>query len=173
MKLQHSCPHTSYYCSQAGHGLMIGGNFDPGFNVFRGTPYQRGYGIFGNVIKRYGIPLLHYLGPRLYRTGKDIASDIYLRNRNPRDAFKDRLKESGRVILKDALDKASSTLTSPQFGSGIPYGLYRAKRKRKSTKKHSNKRRKVIKKRSSNKKKPKVRRVQRKKIQKIRRTLFV
>lgn len=162
-------PHThySYYRCQAGRGYnsftstnhhQFGGNggAQPSFNVFRGVPSQRGYGILSNVIRRFGVPLITYLAPRLFAKGKEIASDIYLRDRPPKEAIRARLKEGGRELLRDTLNKAANYTNNHfgQEGSGQPLKFQRynlrprgVKRKLKSTSKRgARKKRKTVKK---------------------------
>lgn len=153
--MRHHDPHVhySYYCSQAGRGYnsfsssgtthQFGGA-QPSFNVFRGVPSQRGYGILSNVIRRFGVPLISYLAPKILAKGKEIASDIYLRDRSPREAIRARLKEGGRELLRDTLNKAANYTNNHfgQEGAGqrlhfIKYNLRSTrgvKRKRNSTK---------------------------------------
>lgn len=129
MRLYEPVDHYSYYCSQAGRGHhQFGGAYDDhhtgsfsNFNVFRGVPHQRGYGVFSNVLRRFGVPLLKYLAPKLVKTGKEIASDIYLREMKPKDAFKSRLREGGKEFLRDGLNSAAAYANEhfAQDGSGI------------------------------------------------------
>ncbi|RWR98795.1 hypothetical protein B4U79_08254 [Dinothrombium tinctorium] len=101
------CDFKTYYCNQAGHGVTP-------FNIYKGIPYQKGYGLFSSYFSRYGIPLLKYLGSKVLSTGKKVATDIYLKNEAPKEAVKRRLKEFGRTTLEDAIKKLSD-----QQGAGI------------------------------------------------------
>ena len=47
------CDYNNYYTAQAGGNLDI--------SYYRCVPNQREYGIFTNLAKRYGVPVLKYL----------------------------------------------------------------------------------------------------------------
>lgn len=97
----HEC--TQYYCHQIGHG-----------QYFQGVPYQRGYGLFGDIV-RYITPFVskagRYLGKHLLSTGTKVISDVAVGKKFKQSAA-ERLKESG-VKIKDEL------LSKLQHGSGI------------------------------------------------------
>ena len=145
------CHFSSYYCNQAGHGLSGGGGGGlalvggggPDFNIFRGVPYQRGYGIFSNAFRRYGIPLLKYLGPKLLKRGRDIYANVSSGHVPLREAIRSSLKEGGKEILVDSLSKAASVATETfggQSGSGFYFPTRR--RRRRTTKTATTKKRK-------------------------------
>jgi hypothetical protein len=102
------CNFRSYYHDQAGSGQGI-------INVYRGAPYQRGHG-FGSFFKRFGIPLLSYLGKRVFKVGRDVAQDVFAGNQQPKEAIKRRLKEHGKDLGLDVLEKAKEKLS--QLGTG-------------------------------------------------------
>lgn len=114
------CNFKSYYATQAGGGITD-------INVFRGSPYQRGYGI-GSLFARFGIPVLKFLGKHLLSTGVAVGSDI-LAKRNAKEAFKDRAKQGAKTAAKEALEKISQKID--QSGKG----LYKVKKKKKRTRK--------------------------------------
>ena len=103
---QHS-DFKSYYLAQAGKGFSD-------IEVFRGTPYQRGYG-FGSLFKRFAIPILKFLGKQAVKTGIGVGQDI-LENKNLKQSLKERSKESFKNIANQSLAKASEMLN--QTGSG-------------------------------------------------------
>lgn len=97
----HDC--AQYYCRQIGHG-----------QYFQGAPYQRGYGLFGDII-RYVTPFVSkagsYLGKQLLSTGTKVISDV-ASGKTFKQSTRERLKESGMKIKDDLLKKI-------QHGSGI------------------------------------------------------
>jgi hypothetical protein len=109
------CDFTAYYNSQAGGALSD-------INIFRGVPYQRGFGI-ASVFKRFGIPLLKFLGRNLLKTGMTIGTDI-LSNGNIKDIVKKRTKEGAKQTAKEGLQKLSDLVD--QTGSGHKRKLYKA-----------------------------------------------
>lgn len=112
---------TSHYINQAGNGFSD-------IEVYRGAPYQRGYG-FGSTIARFAIPIVKFLGKKLLKAGVDIGSDLLLK-RGFKESVKQRGKETLKGIAKDSLEKASAYLE--QTGSGIKRKrLYKAKSKKK------------------------------------------
>ena len=106
------CPCDSnfkkFYQAQAGHGFSD-------IELFRGAPFQRGYGI-GSLFARFGIPILKYLGKQLLQTGVNVGQDV-LAKKTFKEALKDRGKEALKKTAKDVLDKAQNTLN--QQGQGI------------------------------------------------------
>lgn len=61
------CDYARYFAVQGGRGL-------DDIPVFRGHPYQRGYGI-GSVFRRFGIPILKWLGKTILSEGVDMGKD--------------------------------------------------------------------------------------------------
>jgi hypothetical protein len=107
---QYTCDYTSYYVGQTGRGAET--------PYYRGRAFQRGYGWFGRVIQRYGIPLLKYIGKQAFKAGKDIVSDVAT-GQNLKESAKRRIKETGKEIASDMLNKASTLINQPtQSGSG-------------------------------------------------------
>jgi hypothetical protein len=84
----------AYYINQAGTGI----------SGYSGLKYQKGHGIFGNLLSRIVLPLLKSLGKRTLSTGVNIGSDI-LQGENLKASMKKRLKTTGINIAEDALDK--------------------------------------------------------------------
>lgn len=114
------CNFKNYYTSQVGGGISD-------INVFRGLPYQRGYGI-GSLFARFGIPVLKFLGKHLLSTGVAVGSDI-LAKRNAKESLKERAKEGAKIAAKEALNKISEKID--QTGKG----LYKGTRKKTRTRK--------------------------------------
>ena len=79
---------SKHYSIQAGKG------FDD-INIFRGNPYQRGYG-FGSLLKRFGIPILKFFGKELLKTGVNVGNDL-LEQRNIKESLKARGKEGKKI----------------------------------------------------------------------------
>ena len=113
---------TNHFQQQAGSGLSD-------LNVFRGYPYQRGYGI-GSTILKFGLPVLKYLGKQFLKTGVSVGSD-YLSGNNLKSSIRSRGKEGIRTAAKHGLDKLHDLLA--QSGNGI------RKRKKQSKNKQSKK----------------------------------
>jgi len=101
------CDFRRYYLDQAGSGLSD-------IRIFKGFPYQRGYGI-GSTIRRFGVPLLQFLGRHLLSTGMSIGSDI-LAQKNIKESLKQRVKEGSKSAAKEGLSRLSSLVD--QAGSG-------------------------------------------------------
>lgn len=110
---------TNHYQSQAGNGFSE-------IEVFRGQPYQRGYGL-GSILKRFGIPILKLLGKELLKTGVNISNDI-LSHGNVKQAVKIRSKEGVKSAATRSLKHLSDLIN--QEGSGI-----RTRKRKKTTKK--------------------------------------
>ena len=98
------CDYNNYYTAQAGGNLDI--------SYYRGVPYQRGYGIFTNLAKRYGVPVLKYLLKQGYSAGKDIFND-FREGKNISDSAKIHLKKRAATALKDIGEHIG------QSGSGV------------------------------------------------------
>lgn len=109
MKRKHcsgDCNFKSYYLDQAGKGFT--------FPVFRGTPYQRGYGI-GSVFKRYAIPIAQYLGRKLLKAGLSVGTD-FLQNQNLKDSIKTQAKSLASSVATDGLHRLKSLSEQKGFG---------------------------------------------------------
>ena len=102
----HECDFKHYYCEQAGKGI----------NVYSGVPYQRGYGFWGDNFKRYGTPVLKYLGKHAFNTGRNVANDVFGQNETFKESLKKRMKESGKVAGRDILEKVTNRIN--QGGTG-------------------------------------------------------
>lgn len=100
------CDYCALFSHQKGSGLPI----------YQGLPHQRGYGVFTNLFKRFGVPLLKYLGKKAFIAGKNIGEDIIVNNTDPKHAIKSHLKKSAKTVGFDALSEASKRLA--QVGSG-------------------------------------------------------
>jgi hypothetical protein len=106
---------SKHYQHQAGSGFSD-------LTVFKGQPYQRGYGL-GSVFKRFGIPILKFLGKQLFKTGVNVGNDI-LSGSDVRASFKAHGRKGLRTAAKEGLGKLSELVD--QTGAGI------RKRKRKT-----------------------------------------
>lgn len=109
------CDYQRYYLNQAGGGFSD-------IKIFRGSPYQRGYGI-GTIARRFGIPLLRFLGKHLLSTGMSIGSEL-LADRRPN--VKKELIKGTKNAAKDGLNKLSSMVD--QVGTGRK--LYKKEKKK-------------------------------------------
>ncbi|GBO35502.1 hypothetical protein AVEN_41992-1 [Araneus ventricosus] len=79
-----------------------------GGNVyFKGVPYQRGYGLFGDF-RRFITPMIiragKYLGGQLLRTGENILTDVS-EVISFRDSARDRSRETSGRIKDDIFQK--------------------------------------------------------------------
>lgn len=140
-----------------------------GWDIYRGRPQQRGYNIFSTFFRRFGMPLLKYLGKSALETGREWVKDVVIENQPPKQALKRRLVKAARNAAMEGFDHLEKKV---QSGSGrlsnqitplrksIPYSgpdsdvLGISKRRRKPTTK-KNKKRKV---------KPKAGRLKKKKV---------
>jgi hypothetical protein len=95
--------YSDYYLNQAGSGLA----------GFEGVRFQKGAGIFG-FLKSAFMPLLRYIGPKLFETGSAIASDI-IGGENWKESVKTRTKKQAQNIAGDVSDRA---LRFAQTGTG-------------------------------------------------------
>lgn len=129
---------SSHYKTQAGAGL-------DDIEVFKGQPYQRGYGI-GSFLKRIGIPILK----SLFRTGLDIGQDV-LDNQNLKNSLKTRGREGLKTAAKSGLTELVNAID--QIGTGIRKRRKIKKVKRLSSKHSANKKSSAKRKRTSQKKK--------------------
>jgi len=118
LKCASKCDYIEFHKKQIGQGLDI--------SVYRGVPYQRGYGFFSNFANRYALPFLKYIGKQAFSAGKDIITDV-AEGSTIKSAAKKAMKKRAASALRDVSDKIE------QSGSG--------KRKRlKKNKSASNKR---------------------------------
>lgn len=119
---------TDYYASyyddtQLGMGRRGYGGIS---HVYIGTPNQRGHGIgsFLGGLFRSILPFLKSgaktVGKEMLRTGVKIASDVIDDDVPVKEAFRTRIRESGRDLKRRAEDKIETLM----HGSGyIPAGL--------------------------------------------------
>lgn len=96
-----------FFSSQVGSGFSD-------ISVFKGSPYQRGYGI-GTLIGRFGIPILKFLGKQFLRTGVNVGADMLAKKRF-KDALKARAKEGMINATSESIAKVNKILE--QKGSG-------------------------------------------------------
>ncbi|GFS58226.1 uncharacterized protein F54H12.2 [Trichonephila clavipes] len=87
-----------------------------GGNYFQGSPYQRGYGFFGDL-RRYITPLAlragKYLGNHLLRTGKNVVHDV-AGGTSFKDSARNRLRETSKQI-KDDFSKITRRKSQDSF----------------------------------------------------------
>ena len=90
------------------------------YNIFHGTPYQRGAGI-GSIFRsvfRYLLPIAAPAGQAIGREALETGSRI-LNNLVKGDVpLKQAVVSEGRAGLKNLLDKASTSLAKRQQGQG-------------------------------------------------------
>jgi len=88
-------PYIDYFEQQAATGI----------SGFEGTRYQRGHGFFGRILK--GVyPLIRILGPKMFSTGANIASDVFNDNQDIKKSLKRRLVESAEDLANEGLNYA-------------------------------------------------------------------
>ena len=109
---------TNHFQQQAGSGLSD-------LNVYRGHPYQRGFGI-GSTILKFGLPVLKFLGKQFIKTGVNVGSD-FLSGNSFKNSIKSRGKEGIRNVAKQGLNKLHDLID--QSGSGIRKRKKRSKPK--------------------------------------------
>lgn len=134
------CDYNSYFIDQAG------GNLDIAY--YRAFPYQRGYGRFSQLFKKFGIPAGKYLFKHIFEMGKNVFGDIQ-EGKDLKESLKSNLRKQTASAVHDLGDKIRS-----QTGSG----LRRKPRSRKTKVKRSpRKPKKAVKKRRKRKAQPKFR----------------
>ena len=105
-----------FYHNQAGSGFSD-------IELYRGSPYQRGYG-FGSLFKRFSIPILKYIGKQAIRTGVGVGQDI-LDKKNFKESLKARGQEGLKKTARDATEKIGKMV-----GSGIRKKAYKKSKKK-------------------------------------------
>lgn len=136
-----NCDYCALFSHQRGSGLPI----------YQGLPHQRGYGIFTNLFKRFGVPLLKYLGKKAFITGRNIGEDIIVNNADPKHAIKAHLSKAAKTVGFDTLSEASKRLA--QTGSGRRRRrTTRRKTSKTKAKRKTTKRKRTVKKRTIRKK---------------------
>lgn len=146
-------PYIDYYSAQAQYGGALSG--------FAGVRTQRGHGFFGRLISGIGSfvkDLLPSIGKRALPSAINLAQDV-IAGENVGQAAKRRLKEAGRNIADETLDKLKTRL---QTGSGIRQRLlYRKKILNLLRKKSPKTKRRIKKRKKSNKRTKKLRKMKR------------
>ena len=137
----YDCSYDDYYISQAG-----GGNPNEIMSFYRGVPYQRGFNFFTRFGKKYGLPLLKYLGKKAFNLGKNVAQD-FISGEEPKSLLKNNLKRTANETIDDVKNLIN------QSGK---------RRRRKKTQKKKNKTP------QQRKNKPKRKKVVRRKVKKVR-----
>lgn len=143
------CDYKFHYSDQAGAGIS---------NFYRGVPFQRGYGFWGDMFTRYGVPVMKYLGKQVLSTGANLAHDIAEQGIAPRRAFQQRLKQAARDTGIAALNRATPILVKEAVDRLQQTGTGRKRKRRKTAKAVPKK-----KSRAGSRKKPKKKNVSRKK----------
>lgn len=128
------CDFAGYYRSQVGSGLND-------ISVFRGRPYQRGYG-YGALFRHIGIPLLKFIGKHLFPAGVALGGDL-MDNQPFKESFRKRGAEFVRNAGNDGVRRLATYLS--MRGSGR---IYKRKKKAK-TKTAKPKRCKVVRRKRS------------------------
>lgn len=165
--------HEAYYHSQFGGGRGVP-------NVFVGSSRQRGHGLgsWFSGLFRSALPLLakgaRAVGKEALRAGVNILDDVTENNAGFKEAFHNRVNESGRNLKRKATDKINKLME----GSGyihhaskrhlqlpfIPGSRRIATKKRgKTVKRLNSKNKKILKKKKKSKKKSKKAKQQKKK----------
>src|SRR6266700_6762671 len=134
------CDYNDYYTKQAGGKLDI--------SFYRGAPYQRGYGFFTNLAKRYGIPMMKYLFKQGFHAGKEILSDV-AEGKKFSTAAKSQLRKRAASTLQDLGQKLSQTGSGRRKKPRVVKKRRRRKRKTSSKSTSRRKRRKTKRKRKS------------------------
>lgn len=130
---------------------QTGSGYD-NINLYRGNPYQKGYGIASTLL-RFSIPLLKFIGKHGLKTAMNVGGDLMTNeNRLDKQMLKRRMKEGFIGMSRDGLNRASSYLDSQEGG-----GLRIYKRRRKSTQTRGKKPRVIRRKRKTTKTKRKPR----------------
>ena len=140
------CNFAAYYGNQIGRGVKDivsyrGRSFQTGYGIedihfYQGRPYQRGHGI-GTAFRRFGIPMLKFLGRHLLPAGVAVGSDI-MNKRSLKESLRERGANAFRNAGREGVDRIASLIA--QRGSGRVYKKGRKKRKKKNTKKTIGKR---------------------------------
>ena len=99
---------SHHYQQQAGNGISD-------ITVFRGQPYQRGYGL-GSVFTRFGIPILKFLTKHFVKTGINVGND-FLSGGDLKASIRAHGRQGIRNTAKEGLSKLSDLID--QSGSGI------------------------------------------------------
>lgn len=122
-----------YFNTQiGGGGGGGGGGYTRGSGVgkiFIGAPHQRGHGGIGSFLAglfRRVLPLLSRgakaVGKEALRTGMNIVSDVTTQNTPIKEAFRNRVKESGENLKRKAEEKLDKLME----GSGYKKRRYLA-----------------------------------------------
>lgn len=116
-----------YFNAQTGGGGRTG--YGGISSVYVGSPNQRGHGIgsfLGGLFRRI-LPFLkagaQTVGKEVLRTGVNAAQDIITGGLNPREAFKSRLRESGKNLKRKAEEKISTLMRGSGYKSRKIRGL--------------------------------------------------
>jgi hypothetical protein len=86
-----------YYVNQAGTGLPY----------FEGSRFQKGFGsFFGRFIKGGFIPMLKYIGRKVFDSGYNITKDVVM-GESIKDSAKKNIKNTVGEIAGDIFDKVT------------------------------------------------------------------
>ncbi len=83
-----------------------------GLPVYVGRYNLRGYGLGGTIVSnifKYAIPLLKPIAQKIlvrakneaYRTGREIAQDVFINKQNPKRSIKNRSKQAFKRVAAD------------------------------------------------------------------------
>jgi hypothetical protein len=134
---------SSYYIQQAGGG----------FSLYKGNTPQQGYGLFSNAFRRFGIPLLKFLGRQGINYVQKVGSDVANTNISLKEALRKNIISTGKDIALTGLQKAQERVS--QVGTGRKRKrATKAKKPIKRVKKTIRKRKAPARKRKTTSKKP-------------------
>lgn len=114
---------SKYYTGQSRAGSGIPGYY--------GDIYQRGNGLWGNIFRKFALPVVKYFGKKAATSLVKAGSDA-LSGENFVESLKKRGKETAKDIVSDAAERATTYL---QTGKGRRRRR-RITRRKKHIKKH-------------------------------------
>lgn len=131
------CDYSRHFASHRGGSLED-------IRVYRGYPYQRGYGI-GSVFRRFGIPILKWLGGQVLRQGVDIGKD-YFEKKISKEELIPRMKKGAKLVASAGLSKGATYLGTGRKRkySKSPKRLKKRVYKRRKPRKTTRRKRKLL-----------------------------
>ena len=103
------CDYDKYFYDQAGGNLDI--------SYYSSKPYQRGYGRFSQIARKFGIPAMKYLFKHGIEFGKDLYRDIRAGS-DVKTSIDKSMRKRASSALKD-LDEKISQSGQSQSGTGL------------------------------------------------------
>ena len=116
-------------------------------NVYVGSQHQRGHGLgsFFTGLFRRALPFLakgaRAVGKEALRAGVNILDDVAKNNRSFKEAFKNRINESGQNLKRRAVEKLDKIMEGSGY-KGLPRKTLRQSRSVRGLRRISSKRRK-------------------------------